>query len=58
VDVVHLDFSKAFTSVYLKILVGMLCRCGLDEGTVSSIEIWLSCRAQRVVISGTEDACS
>ncbi|PKU44429.1 rna-directed dna polymerase from mobile element jockey- hypothetical protein [Limosa lapponica baueri] len=49
--VVYLDFSKAFDT---DILIGKLRKCGLDEWTVRWIENWLSGRAQRAVISGTE----
>ncbi|GAB0209656.1 mitochondrial enolase superfamily member 1 [Grus japonensis] len=35
VDVVYLDFSKAFGTVSHNILVGKLRKCGLDEWTVS-----------------------
>ncbi|GAB0207532.1 mitochondrial enolase superfamily member 1 [Grus japonensis] len=55
-DVVYLDFSKAFDIVSLKILIGKLRKCGLDEWTVRWVENWLNGRAQRVVISGTESS--
>jgi len=51
VDVVYLDFSKAFSH---KILLGKLRKCRLDEWSVRWIENWLNGRAQRVVVSGTE----
>ncbi|PKU32601.1 rna-directed dna polymerase from mobile element jockey-like [Limosa lapponica baueri] len=54
VDVVYLDFSKAFDTLSHNILIGKLGKCGLDEWTVRWIENWLSGRAQRVVISGAE----
>jgi len=54
VDVVYLDFSKAFDTVSHNILLGKLRKCGLDEQTVRWIENWLNGRAQRVVISGAE----
>ncbi|GAB0209450.1 mitochondrial enolase superfamily member 1 [Grus japonensis] len=54
VDVVCLDFSKAFDTVSHNILIGKLRKCGLDEWTVRWVENWLNGRAQRVVISGTE----
>jgi len=54
VDVVYLDFSKAFDTVSHNILTGNLRKCGLDEWTVRWIESWLNGRAQRVVISSAE----
>jgi len=56
VDVVSLDFSKAFDTVSHNILLGKLGKCGLDEWSVRWIENWLNGRAQRVVISGTESS--
>jgi len=57
VDVVYLDFSKAFDTVSHNILIGKLRKCGLDEWSVRWIENWLNGRAQRVVISGAESSC-
>jgi len=54
VEVVYLDFSKAFDTVSHSILSAKLRRYGLDEWTVRSTENWLNGRAQRVVISGAE----
>jgi len=56
VDVVYVDFSKAFYTVSHNILLGKLRKCGLDEWTVRWIENWLNGRTQRVVISGTESS--
>jgi len=55
-DVVYLDFSKAFDTVSHNILLGKLRKCGLDEWPVKWIEKWLNGRAQRVVISGAESS--
>ncbi|GAB0209846.1 mitochondrial enolase superfamily member 1 [Grus japonensis] len=52
VDIVYLDFSKAFDTVSHNILTGKLRKCGLDEWTVRWVENWLNGRAQSVVISG------
>jgi len=56
VDVVYLDFSKAFDTVSHNILLGKLRKCGLDEWSVKRIENWLNGRTQRVVISGAESS--
>ncbi|CAM4367212.1 unnamed protein product [Caretta caretta] len=53
VDVLFLDFSKAFDTVSHGILVSKLKKYGLDEWTIRWIESWLDCRAQRVVINGS-----
>ncbi|GAB0180640.1 mitochondrial enolase superfamily member 1 [Grus japonensis] len=54
VDVVYLDFSKAFDTVSHNILVSKLRKSGLDEQSVRCIENWLNGRAQRVMINGTQ----
>jgi len=56
VDVVYLDFSKAFDTVSHNIFLGKLRKCGLDEWSVRWIENWLNGRTQWVVISGTESS--
>ncbi|CAM4394715.1 unnamed protein product [Caretta caretta] len=53
VDMLFLDFSKAFDTVSHSILVSKLKKYGLDEWTIRWIESWLDCRAQRVVINGS-----
>ncbi|CAM5177184.1 unnamed protein product [Eretmochelys imbricata] len=53
VDVLFLDFSKAFDMVSHNILVSKLKKYGLDEWTIWWIESWLDCRAQWVVINGS-----
>jgi len=55
-DVVYLDFSKAFDTVSHNILLGKLRKCGLDEWSVKCIENWLNGRTQRVVVSGAESS--
>ncbi|CAM5098404.1 unnamed protein product, partial [Eretmochelys imbricata] len=50
VDVLFLDFSKAFDMVSHSILASKLKKYGLDEWRIES---WLDCRAQRVVINGS-----
>jgi len=56
VDVVYLDFSKAFDTVSHNILLGKLRKYELDEWSVKWIENWLNGRTQRVVISGAESS--
>ncbi|PKU46236.1 rna-directed dna polymerase from mobile element jockey-like [Limosa lapponica baueri] len=53
VDVVYLDFSKAFDTVSHSILIAKLRKCGLDEWTVKWIGNWPKNRAQRVMIRAT-----
>ncbi|CAM4592199.1 unnamed protein product, partial [Lepidochelys kempii] len=53
VDVLFLDFSKAFDMVSHSILASKLKKYGLDEWTIRWIESWLDCRAQWVVINGS-----
>ena len=54
VDVVYLDFTKAFDTISHNILIGKLRKCGLDDWTVRWIENWLNGRTLRVVISCAE----
>jgi len=56
VDVVYLDFSKAFDTVSHNLLIVKIRKCGLYGWTVGWIEKWLNGRAQRVVISSTESS--
>ncbi|CAM5178145.1 unnamed protein product [Eretmochelys imbricata] len=53
VDVLFLDFSKAFDTVFHSILASKLKKYGLDEWTIRWIESWLDSQAQRVVINGS-----
>ena len=45
VDVVYLDFSKAFYTVSHNILILKLSKCGIDEWTVRWAENWVSGQA-------------
>ncbi|XP_054074730.1 transcription factor ETV6 isoform X1 [Rissa tridactyla] len=56
VDVIYLDFSKAFDTVSHNILIRKLRKYGLDEVMVRWIESWLCDRTQRVVISSIESS--
>ncbi|CAM4537599.1 unnamed protein product [Caretta caretta] len=53
VDVLFLDFSKAFDTVSPSILASKLKEYGLDEWTIRWVESWLDHRAQWVVINGS-----
>ncbi|KAK4831885.1 hypothetical protein QYF61_020032 [Mycteria americana] len=52
VDVVYLDFSKAFDTVSHSILLENLAAHGLDGCTLRWVKNWLDGRAQRVVVNG------
>ena len=54
VDVVYLDFSKAFDTVSHIILTAKLRKCGLDDQVVRWTVNWLKERSQRVAVNGTE----
>ncbi|CAM4544950.1 unnamed protein product [Lepidochelys olivacea] len=53
VDILFLDFSKAFDTVSHSILDSTLQKYGLDEWTRRWIESGLDCRAERGVINGS-----
>ena len=51
VDVVYLDFSKAFDTVSRSILLEKLSACGLDRYTLCWVKNWLNGQVQRVVVN-------
>ncbi|GAB0177976.1 hypothetical protein GRJ2_000262900 [Grus japonensis] len=52
VDVVYLDFCKAFDTISHSILPDKLAAHGLDGRTLHWVKNWLDDRAQRVVVNG------
>ena len=56
VDVVYLDFSKAFDAVSHSILLQKLAVCGLDRYTLGWVRNWLEGWAQRVVVNGVKSS--
>ena len=54
VDVVCLDFSKAFDTISHSIFAAKLSKCGLCNWVVRWIVSWLNGRSQRVVARGME----
>ena len=53
VDVLYLDFAKAFDKVPHNRLIQKLKRYNLSDETLKWIEAWLSNRKQRVLLNGT-----
>jgi len=56
VDVVNLDFSKAFDTVPHSILLEKLAAHGLDGRTLHWVKNWLRGQAQRVVVNGVKSS--
>ena len=52
VDVIYLDFQKAFDKVPHRRLLAKVRALGIDGNVARWIENWLSCRRQRVVLNG------
>ena len=56
VDVVYMDFSKAFDAVPHNILVEKLATHSLDWCTLCWVKHWLDGQAQRVVVNGVKSS--
>ncbi|PKU29911.1 rna-directed dna polymerase from mobile element jockey-like [Limosa lapponica baueri] len=56
VDVIYLDFSKAFDTVSHSILLENLAARGLDGNTLRGVKNWLEGQAQRVVVNGVKSS--
>ena len=54
VDVIYLDFSKAFDMVSHSFLLGKLSACGLDRYTLLWVRNWIEGHAQLVVFNGVK----
>ena len=55
-DIVYLDFQKAFDTVPHRILIEKLVAHGLDEQTVCWVKHWLDGQSQRVVVNGAKSS--
>ena len=53
VDIVYLDFSRAFDTVPHSLLLEKLRCYGLDKWSVQWVGNWLTGRTQRVVVNGS-----
>ncbi|PKU41508.1 rna-directed dna polymerase from mobile element jockey-like [Limosa lapponica baueri] len=56
VDVVYLDFSKAFDTISHSILLKKLATHGLDGYTLCWVKNWLTGQARGVVLNGAESS--
>ena len=56
VDVVYLDFSKAFDTVTYSILLQNLAVRGLDRHALVWVRNWLKGQAQRAVVNGVKSS--
>jgi len=56
VDVVYLDFSKAFDTISHSILLEKLAAHGLDGHTLHWVKSWMDGWAQTIVVSGVRSS--
>ncbi|PKU32336.1 rna-directed dna polymerase from mobile element jockey-like [Limosa lapponica baueri] len=56
VDVVYLDFSRAFDTASYSILLEKLAAHGLDGSTLHWVKNWLEGQAHRVVVNGVKSS--
>jgi len=56
VDVVYLDFSKVFDTIYHSILLEKLAAHGLDRCALCLVKNCLDGQAQRVVVNGVKSS--
>mgnify|MGYP001858994706 CR=1 FL=1 len=54
VDIVYLDFSKAFDTAFNSILLEKLAAHGLGRYTLCWVQNWIEGWAQRMVVSGVK----
>ena len=54
VDILYLDFSKAFDKVQHQRLIGKMRHLGIGGRILEWVEAWLSNRMQRVVLNGQQ----
>ena len=52
-DIVFLDFRKAFDTVSHLVLIKKMGDCGVDTHTVYRVANWLEGQTQRVVVDGS-----
>ena len=57
VDVIYLDFQKAFDKVPHQRLILKLISQGMGNSVINWIEQWLTNRRQRVVVDGEVSSC-
>jgi len=56
VDVIYLDFSKAFDTISHSILLEELAVHGLERYMLCWVKTWLDGQAQRVVVNGVKSS--